>query len=112
MASASVTRAKIEGFSSIPPTDFVFSMVKNPPSVRALTTGLVSSRILSCSSAAAAISGMRSRAFWTCGWTVGIVLDDPLLAQAFRLVGRDAAQGVEQDVGVLAQQGRTADRDG
>src|ERR1700704_5854643 len=72
-ASASVTWAKIEGFSSIPPTDFVFSMVKNPPSIRPLTMGLVSSRIASFSSEAAAIRGMRSRAFCTCGWTVGIV---------------------------------------
>ncbi len=38
LASASVTWAKIEGFSSIPPTNFVFSMVKNPPSIKALTT--------------------------------------------------------------------------
>jgi hypothetical protein len=40
------------------------------------------------------------------------VLDDSLLAQAFRLIGLDPAQGFKQDVGVLAQQGRTADRDG
>src|SRR5580698_970887 len=73
LASASVTWAKIEGFSSMPPTDFVFSMVKNPPSIRALTTGLVSSRISSFSSEAAAIRGMRSRAFFTCGWTVGMM---------------------------------------
>src|SRR6478736_2671757 len=57
----------------MPPTDFVFSMVKNPPSIRALTTGLVSFRISSFSSEAAAIRGMRSCAFCTCGWTVGIV---------------------------------------
>jgi len=61
-ASASVTWAKIDGFSSIAPTDLVFSMVKNPPSIRASTTGLVSSRISSFSSEAAAIRGMRSRA--------------------------------------------------
>src|ERR1700759_3386231 len=73
LAIASVTWAKIEGFSSMPPTDFAFSMVKNPPSIRALTTGLVRFRISSFSSAAAAIKGMRSRAFWTCGWTVGMV---------------------------------------
>src|SRR5262249_2894218 len=48
-------------------------MVKNPPSIRALTTGLVSCRIASCSSEAAAIRGMRSRAFCSCGWTVGMV---------------------------------------
>src|SRR5262245_35770743 len=47
-------------------------MVKNPPSIRALTTGLVSSRFSSCSGEAAAITGRRSRAFWTCGWMVGI----------------------------------------
>src|SRR5262252_4565017 len=47
-------------------------MVKNPPSIRALTTGLVSSRFSSCSGEAAAITGMRSRAFWTCGWMAGI----------------------------------------
>ena len=29
----------------MPPTDFVFSMVKNPPSIRALTTGWVSFRM-------------------------------------------------------------------
>jgi hypothetical protein len=40
------------------------------------------------------------------------VLDDSLLAQAFRLIGLDPAQGLKQYVGVLAQQGRTADRDG
>ena len=39
-------------------------------------------------------------------------LDDPLLAQAFRFVGLDPAQGFQQRVGVLAQQGRTTDRDG
>jgi hypothetical protein len=39
-------------------------------------------------------------------------LDDSLLAQAFRLIGLDPAQGFKQCVGVLAQQGRTADRDG
>src|SRR6516164_2234494 len=47
-------------------------MVKNPPSISALTTGLVSSRFSSCSGEAAAITGMRSRAFWTCGWMAGI----------------------------------------
>src|SRR5262249_55403811 len=56
----------------MPPTAFVFSMVKNPPSIRALTTGLVSSRFSSCSGEAAAITGKRSRAFWTCGWMAGI----------------------------------------
>src|SRR5262249_37138341 len=56
----------------MPPTAFVFNMVKNPPSIRALTTGLVSSRFSSCSGEAAAIAGMRSRAFWTCGWMAGI----------------------------------------
>src|SRR5215475_2135563 len=56
----------------MPPTAFVFSMVKNPPSIRALTTGLVSSRLSSCSGAAAAITGRRSRAFWTCGWMAGM----------------------------------------
>ena len=40
------------------------------------------------------------------------VLDDSLLAQAFRLIGLDPAQGFKQCVGVLAQQGRTADCDG
>ena len=40
------------------------------------------------------------------------VLDDSLLAQAFRLIGLDPAQGFKQYVGVLAQQWRTADRDG
>ena len=40
------------------------------------------------------------------------VLDDSLLAQAFRLLGLDPAQGFKQGIGVLAQQGRTADRDG
>ena len=39
-------------------------------------------------------------------------LDDPLLAQAFRFVRLDPAQGLKQHVGVLAQQRRTADRDG
>ena len=39
-------------------------------------------------------------------------LDDSLLAEALGLLGRDTAQGLEQGVGVLAQQGRTADRDG
>jgi hypothetical protein len=39
-------------------------------------------------------------------------LDDSLLAQALRLIGLDPAQGFKQVVGVLAQQGRTADRDG
>ena len=39
-------------------------------------------------------------------------LDDPVLAQAFRLIGLDPAQRFKQDVGVLAQQGRTADGDG
>src|ERR1700722_11363486 len=73
VAIASVTWAKIEGFSSIPPTDLVFNMVKNPPSIRASTTGLVSFRMVSFSSAAAAISGRRSRAFFSCGWTVGMV---------------------------------------
>src|SRR5580698_1008103 len=52
-------------------------MVKNPPSISALTTGLVSSRISSFSSEAAAIRGMRSRAFCTCGWTVGMVSPAP-----------------------------------
>jgi hypothetical protein len=33
------------------------------------------------------------------------VLDDSLLAQAFRLIGLDPAQGFKQYVGVLAQQG-------
>src|ERR1700733_772235 len=73
LAIASVTWAKIEGFSSIPPTDFVFSMVKNPPSIRALTTGGVSFLMSSFSAEAAAIMGMRSRAFRTCGWMVGMV---------------------------------------
>ena len=40
------------------------------------------------------------------------VLDDSLLAEAFGLVGLDPAQRLKQGVGVLAQQGRTADRDG
>ena len=40
------------------------------------------------------------------------VLDDSLLAQALRLIGLDPAQGFKQCVGVLAQQRRTADRDG
>ena len=40
------------------------------------------------------------------------VLDDSLLAQALRLIGVDPAQGLKQYVGVLAQQRRTADRDG
>src|ERR1700759_3143078 len=39
-------------------------------------------------------------------------LDDPLLAQPFRLIRRDPAQRFQQHVGVLAQQRRTADRDG
>src|SRR5215475_7065210 len=56
----------------MPPTAFVFNMVKNPPSISALTTCLVSSRFSSCSGEAAAIMGMRSRAFWTCGWMAGI----------------------------------------
>ena len=46
----------------MPPTDFVFSMVKNPPSIRTLTTGLVSSRISSFSSEAAA-SGWNAPVF-------------------------------------------------
>jgi hypothetical protein len=33
-------------------------------------------------------------------------LDDPLLAQAFRFVRLDPAQGFKQHVGVLAQQRR------
>ena len=40
------------------------------------------------------------------------VLDDSLLAQALRLIGLDPAQRFKQCVGVLAQQWRTADRDG
>src|SRR5215469_11950194 len=91
VANASVTWAKIEGFSSIPPTDFVFSMLKNPPSIRALTTGAVSLRISSCSSEAAAIMGMRSRAFCTCGWTVGMVcllLRDSAVQIDYRRAGR------------------------
>jgi hypothetical protein len=40
------------------------------------------------------------------------LLDDSLLAKALGFIGLDAAQGFEQGVGVLAQQGRTADRDG
>src|ERR1700759_2891922 len=40
------------------------------------------------------------------------VLDDPLLAQAFRFVRLDPAQGFKQRVGVLAQQRRPTDRDG
>jgi hypothetical protein len=40
------------------------------------------------------------------------VLDDSLLAEAFGLIGLDPAQRFEQGIGVLAQQGRTADRDG
>ncbi len=39
-------------------------------------------------------------------------LDDPLLVQALRFIGLDAAQGFKQHIGVLAQQRRTADRDG
>ena len=52
-------------------------MVKTPSSiyeVRALTTGLVSSRFSSFSAEAAASRRMRSRVFQTCGWTVGMAL--------------------------------------
>ena len=45
-------------------------------------------------------------------YKTGRTLDDPLLAQAFRLIGLDPAQRFKQVVGVLAQQRRTADRDG
>jgi hypothetical protein len=41
-----------------------------------------------------------------------VALDDPLLAQAFGFIRLDPAQGFKQRVGVLAQQRRTADRDG
>src|SRR3981081_50322 len=34
LASAAVPWAKIEGSSPIPPVDFVFSIVKKPPSIR------------------------------------------------------------------------------
>jgi hypothetical protein len=43
-----------------------------PLSIRASTTGLVSFRMSSFSSASAAISGMRSRAFCSCGWRGGM----------------------------------------
>src|SRR5215813_13417200 len=91
LASASVTWAKIEGLSSMPPTDLVFNMVKKPPSIRASTTGLVSLRMVLCSSAAEAISGRRSRASCSCGWTVGILcllLPDGMFPVDYRRAGR------------------------
>jgi hypothetical protein len=39
-----------------------------------------------------------------------LALDDSLLTQAFGFIRRDPAQGLEQHVGVLAEQRRTADR--
>jgi len=41
-----------------------------------------------------------------------LALDDSLLTQAFGFIRRDAAQGLEQHVSVLAEQRRAADRDG
>jgi hypothetical protein len=47
-------------------------VVKNSPSIRAVTTDFVSSRMSSFSVEATEIRGMRSQVLWTCGWTVGM----------------------------------------
>src|SRR5262245_43133144 len=75
-------------------------MVKNPPSIRALTMGLVSSRLSSWSSEAATIKGMRSRAFCTCGWTVGMVcllLRESAAPIDYRPAGRSGQAMATQD---------------
>jgi hypothetical protein len=60
LAIASVTWVKIEDFSSGPPTDFVFGMVKNPAGDQGFDDRFCEVSAWSFSAAPAAIRGMRS----------------------------------------------------